>query len=79
MIIDRCQFDAPGGHIEDNPRSRRRLVAEAQRLTGPSRETALVRQALHALIERGTARRLAQLEGSEPDAEPVSRRQTLPA
>jgi len=42
------------------------LVSEAQRLTGTSEKSALVRQALRALIERESARRLAQLAGSEP-------------
>lgn len=55
------------------------LLAEAQRLTGTSEKTALVRQALRALIERESARRLALLAGSDPDAKPVSRRQTTPA
>lgn len=55
------------------------LVAEAQRLTGTTEKAALVRQALRALIERESARRLAQLAGSEPEAEPVPRRQTMPA
>ena len=55
------------------------LVMEAQRLTGTTEKTALVRQALRALIERESARRLAQLAGTEPDARPVPRRQTLPA
>jgi Arc/MetJ family transcription regulator len=55
------------------------LVMEAQRLTGTTEKTALVRQALRALIERESAQRLAQLAGSEPDARPVPRRQTLPA
>ena len=39
-------------------------------------EGALVRQALGALIERESARRLAQLGGSEAELRPVSRRQT---
>jgi len=55
------------------------LLAEAQRLTGTTEKTALVRQALRALIERESARRLAQLAGSESDAKLVPRRQTLPA
>lgn len=50
------------------------LVAEAQRLTGTSEKAALVRQALKALIERESARRLARLGGSEPDLEAASRR-----
>ncbi|WP_347350680.1 type II toxin-antitoxin system VapB family antitoxin [Intrasporangium sp.] len=51
------------------------LVAEAQRLTGTTEKTALVRQALQALIERESARRLARLAGSEPDVKPIPRRQ----
>jgi Arc/MetJ family transcription regulator len=42
------------------------LLAEAQRLTGTSEKSALVRQGLRALIERESARRLARLGGSEP-------------
>ncbi len=41
-------------------------VAEAQRLTGTKEKSALVRQALGALIERESARRLARLGGTEP-------------
>lgn len=54
------------------------LVREAQRLTGTTEKSALVRQALRALIERESARRLSQLAGSEPTLEPVPRRQTTP-
>ena len=52
------------------------LVLEAQRLTGTNEKGALVRQALGALIERESARRLARLAGSEPEATPAPRRQT---
>ena len=55
------------------------LVLEAQRLTGTREKSALVRQALHALIERESARRLAQLAGSEPGLRVVPRRRTTPA
>lgn len=55
------------------------LLKEAQRLTGTTEKTALVRQALHALIERESARRLARLAGSEPEAKPVPRRQSTSA
>jgi Arc/MetJ family transcription regulator len=55
------------------------LVMEAQRLTGTNEKGALVRQALGALIERESARRLAQLGGSDPAATAVPRRQTMPA
>lgn len=54
------------------------LVREAQRLTGTTEKSALVRQALRALIERESARRLAQLAGSEPKLKAVPRRPTTP-
>ena len=50
------------------------LLIEAQRLTGSLEKTALVRQALRALIERESARRLARLGGSEPDLRAIPRR-----
>jgi Arc/MetJ family transcription regulator len=50
------------------------LLEKAQRLKGTSEKTALVRQALTALIERESARRLALLGGSEPDLLDVPRR-----
>jgi Arc/MetJ family transcription regulator len=52
------------------------LLAEAQRLTGTTEKTALVRQALTALIERESARRLARLGGSDPSLGDISRRRT---
>jgi Arc/MetJ family transcription regulator len=55
------------------------LLAEAQRLTGTSEKSVLVRQALQALIERESARRLARLGGSEPDLAPASRRRAEPS
>lgn len=50
------------------------LLAEAQRISGMTEKTALVREGLRALIERESARRLAKLGGSEPQLELVSRR-----
>lgn len=50
------------------------LVAEAARLTGTTEKSALVRQALRALIERESARRLARLGGTEPDVNASARR-----
>lgn len=52
------------------------LVDRAQRLTGLTEKSALVREALKALIERESARRLALLGGSEPGLKPVQRRQS---
>lgn len=50
------------------------LLAEAEALTGVAEKTALVREALKALIERESARRLARLGGSDPKAKPPPRR-----
>lgn len=50
------------------------LLAKAQAFTGLKEKSALVREALKALIERESARRLARLGGSEPDLQPVPRR-----
>ena len=50
------------------------LVAKAQELTRLKEKSSLVREALKALIERETARRLARLGGSEPRLKPVPRR-----
>jgi Arc/MetJ family transcription regulator len=55
------------------------LVAKAQAFTGLTEKSALVREALKALIERESARRLALLGGSEPALEPVPRRQSVRA
>lgn len=43
------------------------LLERARELTGQRETTALVREALRALIERESSRRLARLGGSEPD------------
>jgi Arc/MetJ family transcription regulator len=43
------------------------LLAKAQAFTGLQEKSALIREALKALIERESARRLARLGGSEPD------------
>lgn len=55
------------------------LLAEAQRMTGVSEKAALVREALRALIERESARRLARLGATEPQLKPVPRRRTSQA
>jgi Arc/MetJ family transcription regulator len=55
------------------------LLAKAQAFTGLSEKSALVREALKALIERESARRLARLGGTEPDLALASRRQAEPA
>jgi len=52
------------------------LLAEAQRLSGITERAALVNEGIRALIERESARRLARLGGSQPELEPIPRRQT---
>jgi Arc/MetJ family transcription regulator len=51
-----------------------KLLDEAGRLSGVRERTALLREALLALIERESARRLARLGGSEPDLDAPRRR-----
>lgn len=50
------------------------LVAKAQAFTGLKEKSSLVREALKALIERESARRLARLGGSEPQMDSAPRR-----
>jgi len=52
------------------------LVAKAQAFTGLSEKSSLVREALKALIERESARRLARLGGSEPRLKAPPRRRS---
>lgn len=52
------------------------LLNKAQALTGVSEKTALVREALRALIQRESAKRLALLGGAEPQLVAPPRRQT---
>ena len=54
------------------------LLSEAQRMTGLTERTALVREGLKALIERESARRLARLGGSDPELLPILRRRAEP-
>ena len=52
------------------------LVRIAQEFTGVAEKTALIREALKALIERESARRLASLGGTMPKLENIRRRRT---
>lgn len=54
------------------------LLAQASRLVGTAEKAALVRMGLQALIERESARRLALLGGSDPDATAAPRRRGRP-
>jgi Arc/MetJ family transcription regulator len=53
------------------------LVAKAQAFTGLKEKSSLVREALKALIERESARRLARLGGSEPGLKIPPRRRSI--
>ena len=50
------------------------LIRIAQEFTGMAEKSALVREALKALIERESSRRLASLEGTMPQLKNVPRR-----
>lgn len=50
------------------------LVAKAQALTGLTEKSALVREALNALIERESALRLVRLGGTGPEMAAAPRR-----
>lgn len=50
------------------------LVRKAQEFTGVEEKAALLREALKALIERESARRLAALGGTMPEAKNIPRR-----
>lgn len=50
------------------------LLSRAHQLSGLKERSALLREALSALIERESARRLARLGGSEPNLRNPARR-----
>jgi Arc/MetJ family transcription regulator len=50
------------------------LLSQAQDLSGLKDRGILLREALRALIERESARRLSRLGGSEPQLEDIPRR-----
>ena len=54
------------------------LLEKAQSFTGLLEKTALVREALKALVQRESAKRLALLGGSEPLLDYTPRRQSGP-
>ncbi|WP_295447532.1 type II toxin-antitoxin system VapB family antitoxin [uncultured Thiodictyon sp.] len=55
------------------------LLIRAQGLSGVTERGALIREGLKALIESEGARQLARLGGSEPELQPIPRRQSEPA
>ncbi len=55
------------------------LLTKAQAFTGLKEKSLLVHEALRALIERESAKRLSLLGGSEPKLVAPSRRRSRPA
>ena len=55
------------------------LLAKARLYTRIESSTALVHEALTALVQREAARILALLGGTQPDIEDIPRRRTVPA
>ncbi len=51
-----------------------KLVSRARLLSGVQERSALLKEALGALIQRESARRLAKLGGSEPKLKAIPRR-----
>jgi len=51
------------------------LLTKAQQLSGLGERNELLREALRALIQRESARRLALLGGSQPELNNIPRRQ----
>lgn len=55
------------------------LLAQAQKLSGLNERTALLREALLALVQRESAQRLARLGGAEAQLDPIPRRRAAAA
>ena len=55
------------------------LLEKAMKLTGIKEKTSLVRLGLQALIARESAKRLAQMGGTEKELNPIPRRKSEPA
>ena len=55
------------------------LLQKAQQISGVNERGPLIHEALLALVQRESARRLAALGGSEPDVQKTPRRQTKTA
>lgn len=52
------------------------LLAQAQKISGLTERGQLLREALLALVQRESARRLAQLGATEPQLQSIPRRQS---
>jgi Arc/MetJ family transcription regulator len=54
------------------------LLLQAQQISGLTERSQLIREALLALIQRESAKRLAKLGGTQPELQPIPRRQSDP-
>ena len=54
------------------------LLLTAQQMSGLTERSQVIREALTALVQRESARRLAKLGGTEPLLKTTSRRQSTP-
>ena len=54
------------------------LLLKAQQMSGLTERSQIIREALTALVQRESARRLAKLGGTEPLLKTTSRRQSTP-
>ena len=55
------------------------LLAQAQLMSGVTERTQLLREALLALVQRESARRLAKLGGTQTELQPIPRRRDVAA
>lgn len=53
-----------------------KIIEKARRLTGIKEKTTLVKMGLESLIARESAKRLADLGGTEKDIKPIPRRRS---
>ena len=53
------------------------LLARADQLCGHLERSGLLKEALRALVQRESAKRLVALGGSEPELEPIPRRRSV--
>ncbi|MEB3272040.1 MAG: type II toxin-antitoxin system VapB family antitoxin, partial [Synechococcus sp.] len=67
---------AQGGSMRTTVTLDDELLARAEQLCGDLERSALLKEALRALVQRESAKRLAALGGSEPALEPIPRRQS---
>lgn len=71
---DKFVLNDGGRHMRTTLALDDELIAKAEAFTGLKEKSSLVREALKALIERESARRLARLGGSQPGLKAPTRR-----